>query len=117
MKILTMKTQQQINRIAANHPTTQAEIHKVTEAIGGRAEANLAAVRDEGNSRIEVEFNSNTAYGHIDGLIHLIDEDTIRPNGKRSPGNAKAIEFGHIHNKSGKYIAGKYVLAKAVGLA
>lgn len=77
----------------------QEGVRDATEEIGAKARANLAAHRDEGHAQIEV------SYGDVDGFVDLVDPD-----------NAVAIEYGHVHNKTGEPVAGLYIITRAAGI-
>ena len=84
-----------MNRILSHHEAVQWKVTETTEEIGRKAEALLAEHRNTGEASIE------TSYGETDGFVSLADEA------------ADSIEFGHLHNKSGKWVEGIHVVARA----
>lgn len=113
---VTMKPERQVRGIVAHEPGVMASVDAQASKIGADARANLARHRDEGAASIEVQFNFPGKYGDIDALVSLVDPPHARADGSMSRGNAKAIEFGHFHNKSGEFVLGTYVLSRAAGL-
>lgn len=106
--------QRAMNRKVSKLPGVKRAVDFQANQIGARAAVRLAEHRDEGNARIEVRTRFPGKYGKIDALVTLVDLPHMRADGSYSRGNAMAIEFGHIHNFSGEYIEGLYVLTGAV---
>jgi hypothetical protein len=116
MKV-TLYPERYINGVVAHQPEVMREVDTVADAIGAIAKLRLEAHRREGNSYIEVLHEIPGKYGDIDALVTLVDKDTTRPDGSKSPGDAKAIEFGHYSNWTGKWVDGLYIVTGAAGLA
>lgn len=84
-----------IERLIANHETTQTELAKVASRRGKRAERHLKAHKHDGHSRITVETGlSDVNYGHIDHFVVLDDS--------RGQDAVLSIEFGRRPNSEGK---------------
>lgn len=105
-----LKNQKEMNRTISNLDGVKGAVRRKASEIGNKAEMRLAARRDTGVARIEVEHNFAGEYGHLDSLVSLVDPD-----------NAVAIEYGHrlyVNGKrTGKYIQGLYIIRGAAGLA
>jgi hypothetical protein len=100
-----LKGQKAINKIVAPLPNVQAAVHAQAEKIGAKAKALLEGHHTpERQASVEVT-RAKGKYGHLDYYVSLVDPD-----------NAMAIEFGHIHNKSGKHVEGLYIITGAAGL-
>lgn len=82
-------------------PEVQAELKSEAEQIKVRAEANLAQHREQGHAQITLTRGNK----RVDWFINLDD-----------PHAAWAIEFGHVNHRTGKWVAGTYVLSRAAGL-
>lgn len=123
MKVVWLMRDYGMNGVVAHEPGVMETIDSEADQIGTKARIRLSQVRSsgrysEGNSKIEVEHRiPGDKYDEIDALVVLVDEDTTRPDGSFSPGDALAIEFGHVHNYTGEYIPGKYIVTGAAGLA
>lgn len=92
-----------IGQKAMNHRISHLEgvkssIRATAQQIGGKAEARLASHRYEGHAEISI------TYGDTDAFVNLDDEAAL------------SIEFGHIHNWTGKYTPGLYIITGAAGL-
>jgi hypothetical protein len=68
------------------------------QAIGSKAQARLASHHKTGAAQISI------TEGSTDAFVNLDDEAAL------------SIEFGHMHNKSGKHVAGLYIITGAAGL-
>lgn len=111
MRVIFLRQDNVMNRIVANLDGVRAAVAAEAEEIGARAEARLALHRQDGNARIEVKKTRGAGFSKTDWFVSLVDSDNAK-----SRGNAKAIEFGHFHNFSGKYIPGLYIITGAAGL-
>jgi hypothetical protein len=108
-----MKSERAVRQITSRLPGVRASVTAHANRFAATARANLARHRYEGNARIEVLETFNARYGRLDALVCLVDLPHQRPDGSWSRGNAMSIEFGHIHNRSGKYVEGLYILTSA----
>lgn len=111
MKVVRMSHQKWVNGVVAHEPEVQREVIAVAEAIGLIAEARLARHKKDGNAKVLVEHNFKGKWADIDSMVTLQDLDN-----SDSPGDAKAIEFGHISNWTGEYVDGLYIVTGAAGL-
>lgn len=94
---------QLIGQKAMNHrishlPGVVAAVRRQAQKIGRKAEGRLAAHRYEGIAEITI------TYGETDSFVNLDDEAAL------------SIEFGHIHNFTGKHVQGLYIVTGAAGL-
>lgn len=97
-----------LNGLVANMAQVQAGLDKLSHEVAGRAEADLAKrhkpdTTGEGHHEIEVT-KAHGKYGHVDREVAMV-----------GPAPA-ALEYGHRHNFSGKFVRGAYILLRAAGL-
>lgn len=85
------------NRTVAKLDEVLAELDAVADEIAGRAEANLAAHRDDGEHRI------TRTRGRVDRFVNL-----------DGPA-AESVEFGHF-TPDGRRVPGLRILRDAAGL-
>jgi hypothetical protein len=112
MKVLYLIRDYSMNGVVSHEPGVKASVSAKAEEIGVIARQRLSATRDSGNSFVSVSHSERGKYGKIDSFVWLEDPDT--PD---SPGSPLSIEFGRIHNFTGKYIPGNYIITGAAGLA
>lgn len=109
MARVTLIPQKKMNKTISNLPGVKGAVRAKAGEIGVRAEMRLAGHRVTGAAHIEVEHNFPGAYGHIDSRVSLIDEAAL------------SIEYGHHlfvnGQRTGKHIAGLYIVRGAAGLA
>jgi hypothetical protein len=101
MKEIELYKDKVINRRVSRLPEVRAEVAETALNIGVDAEARLLRHRDTTNStdhRIEVE------QGRVDSYVYLVGPA------------AYAIEMGHVHNHSKKWVNGIYAISGAAGL-
>lgn len=89
------RSAQSINDIVAHLNGVTDAVHHTATQIGIQAEAKLELHRDTGRAEIVV------SRGDVDSFVSLVDEA------------AAAIEFGHWHNKSGRWVDGLYIIRGA----
>ncbi|GAB3475286.1 DUF5403 family protein [Amycolatopsis cihanbeyliensis] len=75
-----------------------AAVREQAQKVGRNAEIRLTAHRDEGHAEITV------TYGQVDSFVNLDDLAAL------------SIEFGHVHNVTGRYVAGLYIITGAANL-
>jgi hypothetical protein len=92
-----------IHQIVSRLPEVRDAVKHHADQIGRRAEARLAVHRDTGATRVGVDHSDP-----VDSVVYL--DDT------RGQGAALSIEFGHTDPRTGKHVAGLYVLYGAAGL-
>lgn len=127
MRIIWLMPDRQMNGVVSHEEGVKLAVNAKADEIGAKAEARLAAVRaggrySEGASSIEVEYRidpvvAENPYGDLDAVVWLVDEPHQREDGTWSEGDPLAIEFGHIHNWTGQYVEGKYIITGAAGIA
>lgn len=93
-----------MNKVVAPLDNVQAAVESTGHAIGAKAEQRLAGHRDSGAHQIEVEKNLDVKYGSLDMEISLVGPAPL------------SVEFGHIHNFTGEYVEGLYIVTGAAGL-
>lgn len=97
-----------LNGMVANMAEVQNALDRLADHVGGKASADLAKRHKpggiEGDHSIEVS-KAHGQYGHVDREVAMV-----------GPAPA-ALEYGHKHNFSGKFVRGAYILLKAAGLA
>lgn len=87
-----------LNHVISKIGGVRDAVHDEGKKIGHKAEARLAQHHDTGAAHIDVDRHL------VDTLVSLVDNAAL------------SIEFGHIHNVSGKPVAGLYVLTGASGM-
>lgn len=125
MDIHWLMEDEKLSGLIAHEEGVKLSVDGKADEIGAKAEVRLEAARgrySEGASSIEVEYQidpvvADNEWGDIDAVVWLVDEPHQRPDGSWSAGDPLAIEFGHVHNWTGEYIPGKYVIYGAAGLA
>lgn len=90
--------------IVVNQPGVGATTYAKAQQVGAIASGILATHVDKGHATIDV---ARGAKG-VDAFVKLNDE--------RGDQAAAAIEFGHLNNRSGKWVEGIAPLRKAAGL-
>lgn len=94
-----VKGDKAINIIVSGLDGVRDATFRTAKVIGHRAETRLLAHRDTGAAEIDV------TRGDVDAFVSLVDEAAL------------SIEFGHIHNRSGEFIPGLYIVLGAADLA
>lgn len=93
---------QAMNHVVSHLPGVIASVRSQAQRIGAKAEAKLAAHRQEGHASISI------TYGDVDSFVNLDDEAAL------------SIEFGHwqyVYGKpTGHYTPGLYIITGAAGL-
>ncbi|TCO56796.1 DUF5403 family protein [Actinocrispum wychmicini] len=84
-----------INSIVAHLDGVTDAVHHRGTIIAARAETFLDMHRDSGHAEIDLTRHQ------VDTLVSLVDEAAL------------SIEFGHIHNKTGRYVHGLYIVTRA----
>ncbi|WP_158881988.1 DUF5403 family protein [Amycolatopsis anabasis] len=90
--------QRSVNKIVSHQPEVRAAVRFHAERLGAKAESLLDPHRKTGNAHIEVEHHD------VDSFVWLVDEA------------ARHIEYGHVHNITGEWVEGLYIIHKAAGL-
>lgn len=92
------RSSRSIDAQVARMPGVIAAVAKAGESIADRARLRLETIpkRRTGQSRIEIH------HGKVDTYVSLVDPAAL------------AIEFGHISNRTGKYLPGLYIIRGAV---
>lgn len=104
MKIEQMMRQRQLNKVLSVDGKVKNAVRQHANKAGRRARQVLAAHRETGAAKIEVEQLPKNKYGHIDWLVSLVDPA------------AMSIEFGHM-SRSGNYVPGIYAISRgALGI-
>ena len=91
-----------VNKIAATRPVVKEAVNAAADKIGVSARRRLAAHRSSGTARIEVKHSAPGPHGSLDAEVALVDR------------NALSIEFGHVHNRSGRWVNGLFIVTGAV---
>lgn len=97
-----LKTKSELYEHIVNQPPVGRATFKVAKQIGTVAEGVLSAHRDKGHAEIEVKRGSK----RVDAFVNLKDD--------RGAKAAAAIEFGHVNNRSGKFVQGLAPLRKGI---
>ena len=84
-----------INYIFSHLDGLPDAVHHRGELIAVRAEVQLQAHRDSGHAQIEIRRY------RVDTLVSLVDEAAL------------SIEYGHFHNKTGRWVEGLYIITRA----
>lgn len=101
---VTLIGRKPINKIVSADDKVQRAVGRNARLIKGRAEALLAGHRQTGEHQIEMQKNYDEDYGYLDYEISLVGEAAL------------SVEFGHIHNFSGRWVNGLYIITRAAGL-
>ncbi|GAB3912689.1 DUF5403 family protein [Kibdelosporangium lantanae] len=84
-----------INDIVAHLDGVVDAVHHRGTLIGALADTLLEMHRDTGHAEIDVTRH------RVDTLVSLVDDAAL------------SIEFGHFHNKTGRYVHGLYIITRA----
>lgn len=93
-KFTWLVSESKLSEIVVNKPPVGRKTYSIAKRVGAKAEAVLAGHRRTGAAKIEVKRGTK----RVDAFVTLSDE-----SGDRA---AAAIEFGHINNRSGKFVQG-----------
>ncbi|WP_439422949.1 DUF5403 family protein [Saccharothrix sp. HUAS TT10] len=93
-----------MNKVISQRPEVLDAVKDAAEKIRAKAQRLLLPHRITGDHKIEMEKNLKEKYGFLDYEISLVGDA------------AAPLEFGHLHNVSGRWVNGLYIIHRASGL-
>jgi hypothetical protein len=94
----SVRGQKAMNQIIKNEPGVVAAVALTADKIAVEADRRLEMHRYEGEAKVTV------SHGKTDSFVNLDDPAAL------------SIEFGHIHNITGRYVHGLYIVTGAAGI-